>query len=102
MEEPIVRTVKEETGRVYEKYELKLGKRGIQFSKDDIPFENYIEDVKEVKLFDHEFDLPLKVLVHEYKEVEIKETEQDIDFLKKDIHIKAIKEINKQLAESVE
>ena len=102
MEEPIIKTIKEETGRVYETYELKVGKRGVQFSKDDIPFKNYIEDVREVKLFDNKLDLPLKILVHEYREVEAKEIKQNIDFLKKAIHIKAIEEINKQLAESVE
>lgn len=102
MEKPIIKTIKEETGRLYESYELRFGKRGIQFSKDNIPFENYIEDVKKIKLFHNKLDLPLKVLVHEYKEVEVKEIKQNIDFLKKDIHIKAIEEINKQLVEKLE
>lgn len=102
MEKPIVKTIKEETGNLYEIYELKLGKRGILFSKDDIPFKNYIEDIREVKLFDNKFDLPIKILVHEYKEVVAREMEQNIDFLKKEIHILAIEEINKQLAKDIE
>jgi len=37
VEEPIEKTVKEETGEVFQRRELKIGDRGIQFIKGDIP-----------------------------------------------------------------
>lgn len=102
LDEPIVKTIKEETGRVYERRELKVGQKGIQFSKGEIPYKDYIEEVKEVKLFDMDIDLPIKILVHQFKEVEKKELKQNIDFLKQSTHIKAVEELNKQLPENVQ
>ena len=97
VEEPIEKTVKEETGEVYERREVKFGDRVIQFAKGDIPFADYIEEVKEVKLFNLDFQLPIKILVHEYKEVETKKVKQDVELIKEANHIKAVKELNKQL-----
>lgn len=97
VEEPIEKTVKVETGEVYERRELKFGDRVIQFAKGDIPFADYIEEVKEVKLFNLDFQLPIKILVHEYKEVETKKVKQDVELIKEANHIKAVKELNKQL-----
>lgn len=102
LDEPIVKTIKEETGRVYERRELKVGQKGIQFSKGEIPYKDYIEEVKEVKLFNVDVDLPIKILVHQFKEVEKKELKQNIDFLKQSTHIKAVEELNKQLPENVQ
>lgn len=102
LDEPIVKTIKEETGRVYERRELKVGQKGIQFSKGEIPYKDYIEEVKEVKLFNVDVDLPIKILVHQFKEVEKKELKQNIDFLKQSTHIKAVQELNKQLPENVQ
>ncbi|HHV38445.1 MAG TPA: sporulation protein YqfD [Tepidimicrobium sp.] len=102
LEEPIVKKVEKETGQVYEAHELRFGKRGIIFSKDDIPFEDYIEKTRKVKLFGREIDVPIKILVHEYREVEVVEEKQDIDALKNTIYMKAIEGINEQLAERVE
>lgn len=98
IDEPMVKTVKEETGRVYERRELKIGDKGIQFFKGDIPYEEYTESVREAKLFDIDLDIPIKLLVHEYKEVEIKETKRNIDFLKQSNHINAVEKLNEQLS----
>ncbi|NLX61380.1 MAG: sporulation protein YqfD [Tissierellia bacterium] len=97
IEEPIVKTIREETGRVFERKELKIGERGIQFIKGDIPFNDYVESIEEVNIFNLNIDLPLKILVHQYKEVESKEITQDIDLIKEKNHIRAVEELNKQL-----
>lgn len=97
VEEPIVKTVKTETGEVYKRYELKIRDKGIQFIQGDIPFDDYIENVREVKVFNVNLDLPIKVFVHEYKEVQSEKIKQDVELLKKSNHIKAVENINKQL-----
>ena len=102
IDEPITKVIEEETGEVYERYELKIGQKGVQIFKGDIPFNDYSEKVEEVKLFKNNIDLPLKLLVHEYRELEAKEIKQNIDFLKKATHIKAVEEINKQLPINVQ
>ena len=102
LDEPIIKSIKEETGRSMEMRELKFGEKGLRFSKGEIPFKDYIEEVREVKLFKKNTNLPIKLLVYEYNEVEIKETKQNIDFLKKSTHIKAVKELNKELPEKAQ
>jgi len=97
VEEPIEKTVKEETGEVFQRRELKIGDRGIQFIKGDIPFEDYIEEVREVKIFNLDLDLPIKLLVHEYKEVRPKKVKQNVELIKEANHIKAVEELNKLL-----
>ncbi|MBZ2175730.1 sporulation protein YqfD [Schnuerera sp. xch1] len=96
--EPIIKTIEKETGRVYERRQLKIGNKGVQFFKGDIPYKDYIESVREVKLFDIDLNLPIKLLVHEYKEVKKEEIKQNIDLLKQSNHIKAVEELNKQLS----
>lgn len=100
VEEPIVKTVKEETGRVFERKELKVGDRGIQFIKGDIPFDDYIETTEEMKLLN--LDIPLKILVHKYKEVESKQVKQNIDLVKNSNHIRAVEELNKKLPQKAD
>lgn len=102
VEEPIIKTIKEETGRVFERKELKIGKRGIQFIKGDIPFEDYVESTEEMKILNMNIDLPFKLLIHKYKEVETREIRQDIELIKNSNHIKAVEELNKQLPSDVE
>jgi similar to stage IV sporulation protein len=97
IDEPIIKVEKEETGKTIEMRELKIGEKGIRFLKEDIPFNHYTEATREVKLFKNKIPLPFKILIHEYKEVEIKEIKQNIDFLKKATHIRAVEELNKQL-----
>lgn len=97
IDEPTIKTIKEETGRTYTRREFKIGDKGVQFFKGEIPFKDYIEEVEEVKPFNIDVDLSIKVFVHQYKEVEIKEIKQNIDFLKQASHIRAVEELNKQL-----
>ena len=102
IDEPIIKTIKEETGRTYTRREFKIGDKGVQFFKGEIPFKDYIEEVEEVKPFNIDVDLPIKVFVHQYKEVEIKEIKQNIDFLKQASHIRAVEELNKQLPKDIQ
>ena len=97
VEEPIIKTLREETGETIKFQEIKIGKKGFQFLKEEIPFKHYNEDIKEVKLFNGKINLPFKILVHEYREVELKEIKQNIDFLKDSTHIKGVLELNKEI-----
>ena len=97
LDEPIIKTKKEETGKSVEMRELKIGQKGGQFLKGYIPVDHYTEEIREVKLFKNNIKLPFKLLVHEYKEVEIKEIRQNMEFLKKSTYIRAVEELNKQL-----
>lgn len=102
IDEPTIKTIKEETGRTYTRREFKIGDKGVQFFKGEIPFKDYIEEVEEVKPFNLDIDLPIKIFVHQYKEVEIKEIKQNIDFLKQASHIRAVEELNKQLPKDIQ
>ncbi|NLJ78096.1 MAG: sporulation protein YqfD, partial [Tissierellia bacterium] len=102
MEEPIIKVMERETGEVYQSHELKFGTKGIRFSTGEIPFEDYVEEVRELKPFGRDIRLPIGILVHEYREVEVREEERDIDTLKRLIYMKAIEGINEQLTEKVE
>lgn len=97
IEEPIIKKIEEETGETVEFKEIKVGKKGFQFFKDDIPFEHYKEEIKEIQLFNNRIDLPIKIFIHEYKEVELTEIKQNIDFLKKSTHIKGVEQLNKEI-----
>lgn len=102
LDESIVKTVEEETGEVYERSRIKIGEKEVQFSKGEIPFINYVEEVREVKLFGNSLDLPFKFLIYKYKEIELEEVKQNMEFLKQTAYIKAIEELNKQLPKDVE
>ncbi|MCF6466528.1 sporulation protein YqfD [Clostridium sp. Cult2] len=102
IDEPIIKTIKEETGRVHERREIKFRQKGIQFTKGEIPYKEYIEEVREVKLIKIDIDLPIKMFIHQYKEVETKEIKQNMDFIKQSTYIKAVKELNKQLPKTAQ
>lgn len=68
--------------------------------KGEIPFENYREFVEEksiINLEKYDIDFPIKIVNHEYREVELREVKQNIDYLKNANQIAATKEINKEL-----
>ena len=100
IEEPIIKTIKEETGRTKEFKEVRIGKKGFQFFKEEIPFEHYEEEVQEVQLFKENINLPIKILVHKYKEVEQVKIKQNIDFIKKATHIRGVEELNKVISKN--
>jgi similar to stage IV sporulation protein len=102
VEEPIVKKVEKETGRTIEQKGLKINNRGIKLIKD-IPFTNYKEYIIEKNLINwDDIDFPIKTVTYEYREVEIKEIKQDLDFIKQSNQLKAIEEINKELYEGAE
>lgn len=103
--EPIIKNEEKYTGRTYKEKGIKIKNKGITFIKGDIPFANYKEFITEKSLIDldkYNIDFPIKTIEYEYKEVEIKEVKQNIDFIKKSTQIDATKEINKQLPEGVQ
>ena len=100
IEEPIIKTLREETGEMVKYQEIKIGKKGFQFLKEEIPFTHYNEEIKEIKFFDGKINLPFKILIHEYREVQLKEIKQNIDFLKDSTHIKGVLELNKEIPEN--
>ncbi|MCF6461077.1 sporulation protein YqfD [Clostridium sp. Cult3] len=102
LDEPIVKTIEEKTGNIVEVHEIRFGEKGIQFFKEDIPFNHYIENIREIKPFKERINLPFKLLVHEYIELEKKEAKQNIEFLKKSSYIKAIEQLNKEIPEDAQ
>ena len=97
IEEPIVKKVEKETGEVFTQKGLKINKRGIKFIKD-IPFTNYKEYIKEESLIKWEaIEFPVKIITYEYKEINIEEVKQNIDFIKQANQLKGIEQINKEL-----
>lgn len=105
IKEPIVKNEERETGKVYKEKGIKVGDKGIVFMKGNIPFTNYKEiEIKKdlINLQKYNISFPIKTVDYEYREVEIKEIKQNLDFLKRDSQIKATKEINEQLPEKAE
>lgn len=99
VEEPIIKTIKEETGEVIKFQEIKIGKKAFQLFKEEIPFKYYNENIKEIDFFKNKIKLPFKIFTHEYKEVELKEIKQNIDFLKKSTYIQGVLELNEKIPE---
>lgn len=98
--EPIVKNEEKYTGQIFTQKGIKIGNKGIRFMQGDVPFENYREFVEEksvINLEKYGIDFPIKIVTYEYREVELKEIKQNIDFLKNANQIAATKEINKEL-----
>ena len=103
VETPIVKLEKVETGNVYKQRGIIINGKGIRFLSGEIPFENYIEEVEEKSIFNFlGFEFHIKFVNYIYREVEVKEIKQDIDFLKQASKLEATEEINKQLHKSCE
>ena len=102
VELPIVKTIKEETGRVYRQIGLKTKNKGIKFLSGEIPFAEYIEEVEEKKLINlkwPDIDIPLTLVKYVYREVNIREVRREIDFLKKTAQLEGVEELNELLSE---
>lgn len=100
--EPILKKIEKETGRVFTQRGLKINNRGIMLIKD-IPFTAYKEYVIEDNIFNiSSIDFPIKLIIYEYRETEVKEVKQNLETLKNSNQIKAIEIINKELAEGAE
>lgn len=102
VEDYIIKRNSKETGKVKTDKGIKINNKGLRFL-NEIPFENYEENIREKKLIDLPFlsvDF-IKIIDYEYKEVEIEEVRQDIDFLKKSNELNAIEKLNEMFHESV-
>lgn len=97
VEEPIEKEVKEETGKVIRKKEIKIGEKGISFIEGKIPFMEYIVVEETKNLFN---TLPIKIITHEYREVKVISIKQNIDSLKSSSQVTAIEELKKILPEN--
>ncbi|HLS52776.1 MAG TPA: sporulation protein YqfD [Tissierellaceae bacterium] len=105
VESPIIKYEERETGKTYKQRGIKFKDKGIKFFAGEIPFENYKEEVKEISLlrFDRlNIKLPIKLIYYTYRETELEEIKQNIDFLKKSTQLEAIEKINKELSEESE
>lgn len=101
VELPIVKTIKNETGRVYRQRGIKIKDNGIKFLNGEVPFEDYIEEVEEKKLINLKWpkiDIPLSSIKYEYREVRIEEVRREIDFLKRTAQVEGIEKINEELS----
>ncbi len=87
----IIKDIKEETGKTHISRELKINGKSLEIMNGDIPFKDYTES-KSVKrpLKNDLFNFPLEIIIHEYREVTIKEAEQNIESLKKQNEVKAV------------
>lgn len=105
VEEPIIKTEKRETGKLVKQRGLKIKDKGIRFITGEIPFNNYMEEINENKIINLKWpkiDFPIRFIEYIYREVEIIEVKQEIEYLKKHSQLKAINEINKSLPEDGE
>ncbi|NLY46192.1 MAG: sporulation protein YqfD [Tissierella sp.] len=105
VEVPIVKLEKKETGKVYKQRGISVNEKGIRFLSGNIPYENYVEEVVEKDIINLNWlniDLPFKIVNYIYREVDVQEIKQDIEFLKNSTKIEATKEINKELRDTSE
>jgi len=103
IEEPIVKTIKEETGRIHTSKEIKIGNKGLQLMSGEIPFKDYIEERESKKIIkSNNFDLPLETIMHIYKEVTIKKVTQNVDSLKKMSSVRGVQLIMEKLSKDTQ
>ncbi|RKD34732.1 sporulation protein YqfD [Thermohalobacter berrensis] len=96
--EPIYKIIKNETGRIYKSREIKIGNKKIQMMEGDIPFNNYIKKTKEKNILKWgDMKLPTKILIHEYREVEVERVKQNVDSLKQQTTVKGVQQIMDKL-----
>lgn len=102
LETPIMKTIEEETGRSIKFQEIKIGDKSFQFFREDVPYEHYRENIREVEIFNNKIKLPFQIYIHEYEEVELKEVKQNIDFLKQSSYIEGISQLNEKIPKDAE
>jgi len=103
IEEPIIKSIEEETGKEYVTREVRLGNKRLQFMNGDIPFQHYIEQTTVKKIINNDsFSLPIEVVIHTYKEVKLSKVKQNLDSLKKLTSVNGVKKIMDSLPENVE
>lgn len=98
IEEPIVKSIDEETGRIFTTREIVIGDKRIQLMNGEIPFKNYVEENKVKKIGNLGIiKLPLLTVNHIYKEVEKIKIKQDVDSLKKSSSVKGTQQLMKKI-----
>ncbi|WP_427339549.1 sporulation protein YqfD [Caloranaerobacter sp. DY30410] len=98
LEEPIIKKIEEETGNYYLVREIKIGNYSLLLNNKEIPYKNYIEDKKSKKLIRIlGYELPLEIIVHKYKEVELIKVKQNIEALKKMQSVKGVQMLMDEL-----
>lgn len=102
VEEPILKRIEKETGKVFSQKGFKFGSRGIRYIKD-IPFASYKEYIDETSILGWMgIDFPVKIINYEYREVQLQEIKQNLESIKKSNEIKAIELINKEFSDGLE
>lgn len=99
----IIKNIKEETGKTHTSRELKISGKSLEIMNGDIPFKDYVEtqDIKR-PLKNDLFNLPVEIIIHQYKEVNIKEAEQNIESLKKENEVTAVQTLMDRLGKDAE
>ncbi len=103
--EPIIKVEEKLTGEIHTQKGIEIMDRGIKFTKGDILFKEYREEIIEKDLINIpnlNIDLPIRIVEYRYKELETREVKQNIDFLKKSLALKATQIINEELSEGAQ
>lgn len=94
----IIKNIKEETGKMHISRELKINGKSLEIMNGEIPFKHFVENEKIKKPFKSEmFNLPVEIIIHEYREVNVREAEQNIESLKKQNEVKAVQTLMNRL-----
>lgn len=108
IEEPLIKTIKEETGRDYKAREFVVGNKTISLKDKEIPFKNYNEVIDNKSIINSN-KFKLGVIIYNYKEVRLKKINQNVDKLKQvnslkgtEVLIKEIPEGSKIVSKNVE
>lgn len=100
VEEPIIKTINEETGRIHTAKEIKIFNKKIQLMEGEIPFKQYIEEVETKKILDKYIDiLPIEITLHKYKEVNVTKIEQNLDSLKQITSVTGVQQLMEEIPE---
>ena len=94
IKEPIIKEIKEETGKEHITKEIKIGDKRLHLINGDIPFDNYIEEIESKKVVNwKDFNFPLEIIEHKYKEVNLISVTRNLDSLKTITSVKGVKNI---------
>lgn len=103
--EPIVKNEERYTGNSIVQKGIKIGNKGIRFIRGNMYFKDYKEFESEKSIINLEsfgIEFPIKITTYEFKEIELEEVKQDIDFLKNSNYLEAMKMINEEMPPNVQ
>ncbi|MCK9443123.1 MAG: sporulation protein YqfD [Tissierellaceae bacterium] len=102
--EPIVKNEERYTGNSIIQKGIKIGNKGIRFIRGNVDFKDYKEFESEKSIINLEsfgIKFPIKITTYEFREIELEEVKQDIDFLKNSNYLEAMKMINEEMPSDV-